>query len=100
MNQKNNFTEAKRLTDHTRININKVKASKEDRKVFNDLKKFIIDINNNKVKKEDAPERLNESISDLDLPKQKQSTAFEIKWLKLFTSCLIHLVLIENYIMV
>ena len=55
--------------------MNKVKASKEDKKVFNDLNKLIIDINNNKVKK-DAVERLNKSISDLDQLKQKQSTVF------------------------
>ena len=54
--------------------MNKVKASKEDKKVFNDLNKLIIDINNNKAKKEDAVERLKKSISDLDQPKQKQST--------------------------
>ena len=46
--------------------MNKVKVSKEDKIVFNDLNKLIIDINNNKVKKEDAVERLNKSISDLD----------------------------------
>ena len=56
------------------VDINKVKASKEDKKVFNDLNKLIIDINNNKVKKEDAVEWLNKSISDLDQLKQKQST--------------------------
>ena len=43
-------------------------------KVLNDLNKLIIDINNNKVKKEDAVERLNKSISDLDQLNQKQST--------------------------
>ena len=59
--------------------MNKVKASKEDKKVFNDLNKLIIDINNNKVKKENAVERLNKSISDLDQLKQKQSTAFQNK---------------------
>ena len=59
--------------------MNKVKASKEDKKVFNDLNRLIIDINNNKVKKEDAAERLNKSISDLDQLKQKQSTAFQNK---------------------
>ena len=41
---------AKRLIDDIRIDMNKVKASKEDKKVFNDLNKLIIDINNNKVK--------------------------------------------------
>ena len=44
----------------------KVKASKGDKKVFHDLNKLIIDINDNKVKKEDAVKRLNKSISDLD----------------------------------
>ena len=46
--------------------MNQVKVSKEDKKVVNDLNKLIIDIDNNKVKKEDAIERLNKSISDLD----------------------------------
>ena len=59
--------------------MNKVKVSKEDKNVFNDLKKLIIDINNNKVKKEDAAERLNKSISDLDQIKQKQSTILRNK---------------------
>ena len=61
------------------VDINKVKASKEDKKVFNNLNKLIIDINNNKVKKEDAVERLNKSISDLDQLKQKQNTVLRNK---------------------
>ena len=60
------------------MDVNKVKASKENKTVFIDLKRLIIDINN-KVNKEDAVERLNKSISDLDQLKQKQSTAFENK---------------------
>ena len=59
--------------------MNKVKAGKEDKKVFNDLKKLIIDINNNEVKKEDAVERLNKSISGLDQPKQKQTAVLRNK---------------------
>ena len=66
------------------VDINKVKASKEDKKVFNDLNKLIIDINNNKVKKEDAVERLNKSISDLDQLKQKQSTILRNKMVQIF----------------
>ena len=62
--------------------MNKVKASKEDKKVFNDLNKLIIDINNNKVKKEDPAERLNKSISDLDQLKQKQSTVLQNKMIR------------------
>ena len=61
------------------VDMNKVKASNEDKKVFDDLNKLIIEINNNKVKKEDAVESLNKSISDLDQLKQKQSTAFKNK---------------------
>ena len=64
------------------IDMNKVKASKEDKKVFNDLNKLIIDINNNKVKKEDPAERLNKSISDLDQLKQKQSTVLQNKMIR------------------
>ena len=63
---KNNFNEAKWLIDDIRIGMNKVKASREDKKVFNDLNRLIIDISNNKFNKEDSVERLNKSISDLD----------------------------------
>ena len=79
LESKSDFNEAKRLTDDIRVDMNKVKASKEDIKIFNDLNKLIIDINNNKIKKEDAAERLNKSISDLDQLKQKQSTALRNK---------------------
>ena len=79
LESKNDFNEAKRLIDDIGVDMNKVKASKEDKRVFNDLNKLIIDINNNKFKKDDAVERLNKSISDLDQPKQKQSTALQNK---------------------
>ena len=79
LESKNDFNEAKRLIDDIRIGMIKVKARKEDKKVFNDLDKLIIDINNDKVKKEDAVERLNKSISDLDQLKQKQSTVLRNK---------------------
>ena len=59
--------------------MNKVKANKEDKKVFNDLNKLIIDINKNKVKQEDSVKRSKKSISDLDQLKQKQSTALRNK---------------------
>ena len=81
LESRNGITEAKRLIDDIRIEINKVKASNEDKKVFNDLNKLIIDTNNNKIEKEDAVERLNKSISDFDQLKQK-STAFENKMIQ------------------
>ena len=79
LESKNDINEAEKLIDDIEVNMNKVKASKEDKKVFNYLNKLIIDINNNVVKKEDAVERLNKSISDLDQLRQKQSTAFQNK---------------------
>ena len=79
LESKNDFNEAKRLIDDITIGMIKVKARKEDKKVFNDLDKLIIDINNYKVKKEDAVKRLNKSISDLDQLKQKQSTVLQRK---------------------
>ena len=79
LESKNDFNEAKKLIVDIEVDINKVKASKEDKKVFNDLNKLITDINNNKVKKEGAVERLNKSISDLDQLKQKQSTVLRNK---------------------
>ena len=50
--------------------MNKVKASKKD------LNELIIDVNNNKVKKEEAVERLNKSVSELDQLKQKETSVF------------------------
>ena len=71
---KNDFNEVKRTIYDIGVDMNKVKASKEDKIFFNDLNKLIIDMNKNKVKKKDAVERLNKSISDLGQLKQKQST--------------------------
>ena len=51
---KNDFNEEKKLIDDIEFDINKVKASKENKKVFNNLNKVIININSNTVKKEDA----------------------------------------------
>ena len=79
LESKNGFNETKKLIDDIEVDINKVKASKKDKKVFNDLNKLIIDIDNNRVKKEDAAERLKESISDVEQLKQKQSTILRNK---------------------
>ena len=66
LESKIDFNEAKRLIDDTGVGMNKFKASKQDKKVFNDLNKLIIDINNNKFKKEDDVERFNKRIFGLD----------------------------------
>ena len=72
---KNDFTKAKKLILDFRIDMNKAKVSKEDKKVFNELNRLITDISNNRVEKENADERLKISLLDLDQLKQKQSTA-------------------------
>ena len=51
LESKNGFNEAKKLIYDIEVDINKVKSSKEDKTIFNDLNKLIIDINNNKVNK-------------------------------------------------
>ena len=67
------------MIDDIEVDINKSKLSKEVKIVFNDLNKLIIDINNNKVKKEDAVKRLNKSVSGLDQLKQKQNVILRKK---------------------
>ena len=54
LESKNDFKEEKRLIDNININMNKDKISKKDKKVVNDLNKFITDISNNKTKEKDA----------------------------------------------
>ena len=63
----------------SKLTLIKSKQVKKIKKFFNNLHQSIIDINTNKVKKEDAVERLNKSISDLDQLKQKQNTVLRNK---------------------
>ena len=77
MKSKNDFNEAKRLIDDIRINLNKVKVSIEDKKVFNGLNKLMTDISNNKVTKEDGVERLKKNLSDLGQLKEKRGIVFQ-----------------------
>ena len=73
---KNNFHEAKRLIDDVRIDMNKVKVIKEDKKDFNGLNKLITDISNNKVKQENAVERLKKKYVWLGSTKAKRKYCF------------------------
>ena len=77
MESKNDFNEAKRLIDDIRINLNKVKVSIEDKKVFNGLNKLMTDISNNKVTKEDGVQRLKKNMSDLGQLKEKRGIVFQ-----------------------
>ena len=53
LESKNDFSEAKRLINNIKINMNK-KVSKKDKKVFNGLDKLIINITYNKIEERDA----------------------------------------------
>ena len=70
------------MIDDIRIDINIVKASKEDKKVFNDLNILIIDINNNQVKKEDPVKKLEKNMSDLTQLRQEKKTVFQNKMIQ------------------
>ena len=67
------------MIDDIKIDINKAKVGKEDKKIFNDLNRLITDISNNRVRKEDAVERLKKSVTNLDRLRQKQKTDFQNK---------------------
>ena len=54
LESKNDFSEAKRLINNIKINMNKNEVSKKDKKVFNGLDKLIINITNNKIEERDA----------------------------------------------
>ena len=94
LKSKNDFNETKRLIDDIRIDMNRVKVSKEDKKVFNDLNRLITGISNNKVKKEDAVERFKKSMSDLDKLRQEK-TVFQNKMIQVVYQ-LFNLVLTKN----
>ena len=79
LKSKNDFNEVKRLVDDIRIDMNKDKVNKEDKKVFNNSNKLIIDKSNNKIEEKDAVERLEKYISDLEQLGKKQNTDFQNK---------------------
>ena len=66
LESKRYFNEAKNLINDIRIGTNNVEVSYKDKIVFNDVNRLINDINNSKVKKEDAIKRLKKIISDLN----------------------------------
>ena len=82
MESKNDFNKAKKLIDDNRIDMNKVKVSKQDKKVFNDLNESITGISNNKVKTEDNIEKFKKRMLDLSQLRENQSTVFQNKMIQ------------------
>ena len=66
LESRNDFNEAKKLINDIRIDKNNVEVRYKDKKVFNDLNRWLNDISNNKDKKEDVIKRLKKCISDLN----------------------------------
>ena len=77
MISKNDFNEATKLINYIRTNTNNLKPSSDDKKIFNDLNRFIADISNNKVKKESTIKRMKKKMFNLEQLRQKESTDFQ-----------------------
>ena len=82
LESRNDFNEAKKLINDIRIDKNNVEVRYKDKKVFNDLNRWLNDISNNKDKKEDVIKRLKKCISDLNQLRQKQSNVFQKKMIQ------------------
>ena len=82
LESRNDFNEAKKLINDIRIDKNNVEVRYKDKKVFNDLNRWLNDISNNKDKKEDVIKRLKKCISDLNQLRQKQSNVFQNKMIQ------------------
>ena len=82
LESRNDFNEAKKLINDIRIDKNNVEVRYKDKKVFNDLNRWLNDISNNKDKKEDVIKRLKKCISDLKQLRQKQSNVFQKKMIQ------------------
>ena len=94
LESRNDFNEAKKLINDIRIDKNNVEVRYKDKKVFNDLNRWLNDISNNKDKKEDVIKRFKKCISDLNQLRQKQSNVFQNKMIQvvyqLFNSLGLH----------
>ena len=82
LESRNDFNKAKKLINDIRIDKNNVEVRYKDKKVFNDLNRWLNDISNNKDKKEDVIKRLKKCISDLNQLRQKQSNVFQNKMIQ------------------
>ena len=82
LESRNDFNEAKKLINDIRIDKNNVEVRYKDKKVFNDLNRWLNDRSNNKDKKEDVIKRLKKCISDLSQLRQKQSNVFQNKMIQ------------------
>ena len=66
LKSKNDFNKARKLINNIKADTNRVRSSSGGEKVFNDLNKLINNIQNNKIKRKDAVERIKDIVSNLD----------------------------------
>ena len=73
LRSKNGFKESIKLTEDIRADINNVKSSSDDKKVFNNLDKLINDIKNKKsTTRKNAIEKIKNIVSDLNQQRQNK----------------------------
>ena len=80
LRSKNDFKRAIKLIEDIRADTNNFKSSSGDKKVFNNLDKFINEIKNKKTtRKKKTIEKIKDIVSDLDQQRQKESVVFQNK---------------------
>ena len=80
LRSKNDFKRAIKLIEDIRADTNNFKSSSGDKKVFNNLDKFINEIKNKKTtRKKKTIEKIKDIVSDLDQQRQKESAVFQNK---------------------
>ena len=77
LKSRNDFSEAIKLINNIRADANRIRSSSGNEKVFNDLNKLINDIQNNKIKRKDAVERIRNIVSNSDQQRQKKVLFFK-----------------------
>ena len=76
LRSKNDFKEEIKLIEDIKADVNNVKSSSGNKKVFNNLDKLINDIKNKKTTRKNSIEKIKNIVSDLDQQRQKESTVF------------------------
>ena len=79
LRSKNDFKRAIKLIEDIRADTNNFRSSSGNKKVFNNLDKFINEIKTKKLQEKKTIEKIKDIVSDLDQQRQKESAVFQNK---------------------
>ena len=79
LRSKNDFKRAIKLIEDIRADTNNFRSSSGNKKVFNNLDKFINEIKTKKLQEKKTIEKIKDIVSDLDQQRQKESVVFQNK---------------------